>query len=235
MKLAVIPGDGIGVEVTAEALKVLGKLVPDLETTEYDLGARRYNATGELLPADELDQIRQHDAILLGAIGDPRIVAPGILERGLLLNMRFQLDHHVNLRPPAQLYPGALSPLAAQPEIDFVVVREGTESVHRKRWSDPRRHRSRDRNRGVDQYLVRCRARGALRICLGADPVQAPHLDSQDQRALQRGRNLDACNRDRRCRVPGRRNRVLPHRRGHDLHGHRPVALRRDRHGQPLR
>lgn len=129
MKLAVIPGDGIGVEVTAEALKVLGKLVPDLETTEYDLGARRYNATGELLPADELDQIRQHDAILLGAIGDPRIVAPGILERGLLLNMRFQLDHHVNLRP-AQLYPGALSPLAAQPEIDFVVVREGTEGPY---------------------------------------------------------------------------------------------------------
>ena len=129
MKLAVIPGDGIGVEVTAEALKVLGKLVPDLETTEYDLGARRYNATGELLPAEELDQIRQHDAILLGAIGDPRIVAPGILERGLLLNMRFQLDHHVNLRP-AQLYQGALSPLAAQPEIDFVVVREGTEGPY---------------------------------------------------------------------------------------------------------
>ncbi|MFD1811277.1 3-isopropylmalate dehydrogenase [Rhodococcus gannanensis] len=129
MKLAVIPGDGIGVEVTAEALKVLRKLVPDVETTEYDLGARRYNETGELLPEAELAEIRRHDAILLGAIGDPRIVGPGILERGLLLNMRFLLDHHVNLRP-ARTYPGSSSPLAANPEIDFVVVREGTEGPY---------------------------------------------------------------------------------------------------------
>ncbi|EME19071.1 3-isopropylmalate dehydrogenase [Rhodococcus triatomae] len=129
MKLAVIPGDGIGVEVTAEALKVLRTLVPDVETTEYDLGARRYNETGELLPEAELAEIRGHDAILLGAIGDPRIVGPGILERGLLLNMRFLLDHHVNLRP-ARTYPGSSSPLAANPEIDFVVVREGTEGPY---------------------------------------------------------------------------------------------------------
>lgn len=128
MKLAVIPGDGIGVEVTAEALKVLHALVPNLETTEYDLGARRYNATGELLPEADLAEIRTHDAILLGAIGDPS-VTPGILERGLLLNMRFALDHHVNLRP-SQLYPGAKSPLAAEPNIDFVVVREGTEGPY---------------------------------------------------------------------------------------------------------
>ncbi|ANS27480.1 3-isopropylmalate dehydrogenase [Rhodococcus opacus M213] len=128
MKLAVIPGDGIGVEVTAEALKVLRKLVPDLETTEYDLGARRYNATGELLPDADLAAIRGHDAILLGAIGDPS-VTPGVLERGLLLNMRFALDHHVNLRP-SQLYPGSKSPLVAQPDIDFVVVREGTEGPY---------------------------------------------------------------------------------------------------------
>ncbi|RVW04719.1 3-isopropylmalate dehydrogenase [Rhodococcus spongiicola] len=129
MKIAVIPGDGIGVEVTAEALKVLRKLVPDVETTEYDLGAKRYNETGELLPEAELDEIRRHDAILLGAIGDPRLVAPGILERGLLLNMRFLLDHHVNLRP-ARTYPGSKSPLAAAPDIDFVVVREGTEGPY---------------------------------------------------------------------------------------------------------
>ena len=128
MKLAVIPGDGIGVEVTAEALKVLRKLVPDLETTEYDLGARRYNATGELLPEADLAAIREHDAILLGAIGDPS-VTPGILERGLLLNMRFALDHHVNLRP-SRLYPGTASPLAGNPEMDFVVVREGTEGPY---------------------------------------------------------------------------------------------------------
>ncbi|MCX5046127.1 3-isopropylmalate dehydrogenase [Aldersonia sp. NBC_00410] len=128
MKLAVIAGDGIGIEVTAEALKVLRKLVPELETTEYDLGARRYNATGELLPAAELAQIREHDAILLGAIGDPS-VTPGVLERGLLLNMRFALDHHVNLRP-SRLYPGTTSPLAGNPEMDFVVVREGTEGPY---------------------------------------------------------------------------------------------------------
>ncbi|WP_435278663.1 3-isopropylmalate dehydrogenase, partial [Rhodococcus yananensis] len=125
---AVIPGDGIGVEVTAEALKVLGKLVTDLDTTEYDLGARRYNRTGELLPAADLAAIREHDAILLGAIGDPS-VTPGVLERGLLLNMRFALDHHVNLRP-SRLYPGSSSPLAANPDIDFVVVREGTEGPY---------------------------------------------------------------------------------------------------------
>ncbi|EOM76233.1 3-isopropylmalate dehydrogenase [Rhodococcus rhodnii] len=128
MKLAVVPGDGIGVEVTAEALKVLRVLVPGLETTEYDLGARRYNATGELLPESDLAEIREHDAILLGAIGDPS-VTPGVLERGLLLSMRFALDHHVNLRP-AQLYPGAVSPLAGDPDIDFVVVREGTEGPY---------------------------------------------------------------------------------------------------------
>ncbi|NLV80360.1 MAG: 3-isopropylmalate dehydrogenase [Rhodococcus sp.] len=128
MKIAVIPGDGIGVEVTAEALKVLGKLVTDLDTTEYDLGARRYNRTGELLPAADLAAIREHDAILLGAIGDPS-VTPGVLERGLLLNMRFALDHHVNLRP-SRLYPGSSSPLAANPDIDFVVVREGTEGPY---------------------------------------------------------------------------------------------------------
>ena len=129
MKLAVIPGDGIGVEVTAEALKVLKALVPELETTEYDLGAKRYNATGDLLPEAELAEIRTHDAILLGAIGDPRLVAPGVLERGLLLNMRFLLDHHVNLRP-ARTYPGATSPLAGNPEMEFVVVREGTEGPY---------------------------------------------------------------------------------------------------------
>lgn len=129
MKLAVIPGDGIGVEVTAEALKVLKMLVPNLETTEYDLGAKRYMETGDLLPEAELAEIRTHDAILLGAIGDPRFVAPGVLERGLLLNMRFLLDHHVNLRP-ARLYPGAASPLVGNPDMEFVVVREGTEGPY---------------------------------------------------------------------------------------------------------
>lgn len=128
MKLAVIPGDGIGVEVVNEALKVLDVVSPGIEKTTFDLGAARYHRTGELLPDAELASIKEHDAILLGAIGDPS-VPPGVLERNLLLNMRFLLDHHVNLRP-ARTYPGSASPLAANPNIDFIVVREGTEGPY---------------------------------------------------------------------------------------------------------
>jgi 3-isopropylmalate dehydrogenase len=128
MRLAVIPGDGIGPEVIAEALKVLGEVVPTAEITRYDLGAARWHATGELLPESVLGELRQHDGILLGAVGDPSVPS-GILERGLLLRLRFELDHHVNLRP-ARLYPGVRSPLADAPEIDLVVVREGTEGLY---------------------------------------------------------------------------------------------------------
>lgn len=129
MKLAVIDGDGIGVEVTAEALKVLRAVRDDVETTEYDLGARRYLRNGETLTEDDLASLRKHDAILLGAIGDPRSVPAGVLERGLLLPLRFKLDHAVNLRP-SKLYPGATSPLTNPGDIDFVVVREGTEGLY---------------------------------------------------------------------------------------------------------
>lgn len=129
MKLAVIGGDGIGPEVTAEALKVLCTVVPDVDTTDYDLGARRYLKNGELLTDADLESLKKHDAILLGAIGAPGQVPPGVLERGLLLPLRFKLDHHVNLRP-AKLYPTATSPLANPGEIDFVVVREGTEGLY---------------------------------------------------------------------------------------------------------
>ena len=128
MKLAVIGGDGIGPEVTAEALKVLDAVLPGVEKTNYDLGARRFHASGELLPESVLAELRQHDAILLGAIGDPSVPS-GVLERGLLLRLRFELDHHVNLRP-GRLYPGVSSPLAGNPHIDFVVVREGTEGPY---------------------------------------------------------------------------------------------------------
>lgn len=129
MKLAVIAGDGIGTEVTAEALKVLHALRDDVETTDYDLGARRYLRNGELLTDEDLGSLREHDAILLGAIGDPRNVPAGVLERGLLLPLRFKLDHAVNLRP-SKLYPGSSSPLANPGDIDFVVVREGTEGLY---------------------------------------------------------------------------------------------------------
>lgn len=134
VNLAVIAGDGIGTEVVAEGLKVLNAVAPAhglaFTTTDYDLGARRYNRTGETLPAEALAEIRQHDAILLGAIGDPS-VPPGVLERGLLLAMRFELDHHVNLRP-VRLFPGVTSPAAGKgpDEINFVVCREGTEGPY---------------------------------------------------------------------------------------------------------
>jgi 3-isopropylmalate dehydrogenase len=130
-RLAIIPGDGIGPEVTAEALKVLDAATADsvkFEQTEYDLGARRWNATAETLPDSVLEELRSHDGILLGAIGDPS-VPPGVLERGLLLRLRFSLDHYVNLRP-ATLFHGVTSPLAEPGEVDFVVVREGTEGPY---------------------------------------------------------------------------------------------------------
>jgi 3-isopropylmalate dehydrogenase len=134
-RLAVIPGDGIGPEVTTEALKVLDAVTPadvSFEPTQYDLGAERFLATGEVLPEKALAEIRDHDAILLGAVGgrpgDPNIPA-GILERGLLLRLRFELDHYVNLRP-SRIFPGVVSPLANPGEVDFIVVREGTEGPY---------------------------------------------------------------------------------------------------------
>jgi len=136
MKLAVIPGDGIGVEVTEQALRVLDAVLPGVEKTQYDLGAERYLRTGEVLPESVLQELKGADAILLGAVGgkpnDPNL-PPGILERGLLLKVRFELDHYVNLRP-SKLHPGATSPLSQavldKGPIDFVVVREGTEGLY---------------------------------------------------------------------------------------------------------
>ena len=127
MRLAVIPGDGIGPEVVAEGLKVLRAVHEKVEPTEYDLGAARWHRTGETLPDSVLDELRGQDAILLGAVGDPSVPS-GVLERGLLLRLRFALDHHVNLRP-VKLYPGVVSPLGDK-QIDLVVVREGTEGPY---------------------------------------------------------------------------------------------------------
>ncbi|MGO4427465.1 isocitrate/isopropylmalate family dehydrogenase, partial [Streptomyces sp. MCAF7] len=131
IRLAVIPGDGIGQEVVPQGLKVLSAVLPQdvkLETQEYDLGARRWHATGETLPDAELEALKNHDAILLGAIGDPSVPS-GVLERGLLLKLRFVFDHYVNLRP-SKLFPNTATPLAGRPDIDFVVVREGTEGPY---------------------------------------------------------------------------------------------------------
>ena len=129
--IAVIPGDGIGKEVTPWAQKALEKAaegVAEFEYEKFDLGAERYLRDGAILPEEEEERIKKTDAILLGAVGDPRIKA-GILERGLLLKLRFDLDQYVNLRP-SKLYKGVTSPLANPGDIDFVVVREGTEGLY---------------------------------------------------------------------------------------------------------
>ena len=136
VRLAVIPGDGIGPEVVAEALKALEAATAGdevaFEQTPFSLGAARYLETGDVLTDDDLSAIKQHDAILLGAVGgvpgDPRLAGANI-ERGLLLKLRFELDHYVNLRPSI-LHAGVTSPLANPGEVDFVVVREGTEGPY---------------------------------------------------------------------------------------------------------
>ncbi|MFO8008641.1 MAG: 3-isopropylmalate dehydrogenase [Candidatus Brocadiia bacterium] len=133
-KIAVIPGDGTGPEVVREGLKVLravGEIEGfDCETVEYDFGGDRYLETGEVLPDSALDELRTFDAIYLGAVGHPD-VRPGILEKGLLLRLRFELQQYINLRP-VKLYPGVECPLAGKgpEEVDFVVVRENNEGLY---------------------------------------------------------------------------------------------------------
>ena len=133
-KIAVLPGDGTGGEVVAEGMKVLnaaaGAFNFKLEMTEFDFGGDRYLKTGEVLPASAVEDLRQFDAIYLGAIGHPD-VKPGILEKGILLKLRFALDQYINLRP-VKLYPGVDTPLKDKtPEhIDYVVVRENTGGIY---------------------------------------------------------------------------------------------------------
>jgi 3-isopropylmalate dehydrogenase len=134
MKIAVIPGDGTGPEVTDEALKVLAAVARkqgfEYQLTPYEFGGEYYLRRGEILPEGAVEELREHDAIYLGAVGHPD-VAPGILEKGLLLHLRFQLDQYINLRP-VELYPGVETPLAGKgpDDINFVVVRENTEDLY---------------------------------------------------------------------------------------------------------
>ena len=132
INLAVIAGDGIGPEVVEQGLKVLAVVSKkhgiEFKKTAYDLGAAFWHRTGEALPDATLAELAQADAILLGAVGDPTVPS-GVLERGLLLKIRFAFDHYINLRP-ARLLPGVTGPLTTNAEIDFVVVREGTEGAY---------------------------------------------------------------------------------------------------------
>lgn len=129
-KIAIIGGDGTGPEVTAEAVKVMDAVAVrfgfKIEKTDFDFGGERYKRTGEILPDGAVAELKKHDAILLGAIGHPD-VKPGILEKGLLLRMRFEMDQYINLRP-VKLFPGVDTPLKGKgpAEIDYVVVRENT-------------------------------------------------------------------------------------------------------------
>ena len=129
-KIAIIGGDGTGPEVTVEAVKVMDAVAAKfgftVDKTDFDFGGERYKRTGEILPDGAVADLKQHDAILLGAIGHPD-VKPGILEKGLLLRMRFELDQYINLRP-VRLFPGVETPLKDKgpAEIDYVVVRENT-------------------------------------------------------------------------------------------------------------
>jgi 3-isopropylmalate dehydrogenase len=133
-RLAVIGGDGVGPEVTDQALKAIraagGQFGFEITTEDYDLGGRRFLTTGEVLPASVQEELSKHDAILLGAVGTPD-VPPGVLERGLLLKLRFDFDLYVNLRP-VKLYPGVPTPIAGltPDRCDLVVIRENTEGLY---------------------------------------------------------------------------------------------------------
>ncbi|WP_444950241.1 3-isopropylmalate dehydrogenase [Micromonospora ureilytica] len=170
-RIAVVAGDGIGPEVVAQARKVLDAVLPDVQSTEYDLGAARWHRTGEVLPDSVLTELAGHDAILLGAVGDPT-VPPGVLERGLLLKLRFAFDQYVNLRP-SRLWPGVAGPLGnVKPgEVDLVVVREGTEglyagaggSLHRDTLAEVATEESLNTRHGVERVIRDAFARAGRR------------------------------------------------------------------------
>ncbi len=239
LRLAVIPGDGIGQEVVAEGLKVLSAALPadtKVETTEYDLGARRYHATGETLPDSVLEELKHNDAILLGAIGDPSVPS-GLLERGLLLKLRFAFDHHVNLRPSQAVARRHRSAALAEAPIDFVVVREGTEGPYAGNGGTLRTGTPQEIATEVcAEHGVRHRARRPRRLRPRPGPsAQEADAGAQEQRAGPRRAPVDPHLQRGRDRVPRGHapTTCTSTRRRSSCHPAR--ALRRDRHRQPLR
>jgi isocitrate/isopropylmalate dehydrogenase len=198
-RIAVVAGDGIGPEVVEAALTVLDAALPgEFDTTPYDLGAARYHRTGEVLPDSVLTELAGHDAILLGAVGDPS-VPPGVLERGLLLKLRFEFDQYVNLRP-SKLWPGVTSPVATAKagEIDLVVVREGTEGLYVGAGGNL--------HTGTAAEVATGRP-GRLRPRRRPTPAQGDP-GAQDQRAHPCGRPVGTHVRRGGGRKPGDRHRV---------------------------
>ena len=211
-KVAVIGGDGIGPEVVAEALKVAAAAGVVIETVDYDLGAGRYERTGEVLPDSVLDELRDADAILLGAVGPPigsTTVPPGVIERGLLLRLRFELDLYINLRP----FNGVPGSIAS--DADFVVVRENTEGPYAGEGGALRRgtpfevatQGSVNTRHGVERCVRYAFGLAERRETSPCDPR------AQDQRAHLCGRSLAAGVRLGGTRAPRSRHRVQPRRR----------------------
>ena len=238
IRLAVIGGDGIGPEVVDGGLKVLRARPPSvIEQTQYDLGASYWHKTGETLPDSVLEEIRGHDAILLGAVGDPSVPS-GVLERGLLLRLRFELDHYVNLRP-VRLYPGVATPLAASARVDRHAGRAGGHrgAVRRRRRRPAHGHPARDRDPGERQHRLRGRAgRSGTRSSAAArgrarsSPWCTRPTSSPTPATCGSGPSTRSAKE-----FPEVDGRLLPRRRGHDVLRHRPRAVRRDRDRQPVR
>ncbi len=242
-KIALIGGDGTGPEVVAEAVKVLnaaaGKHGVKLEYTPIAWGGEHYKRTGVILPDDGCDTLRKFDAILLGAIGHPD-VKPGILEKGILLALRFGLDQYINLRP-VKLYPGVETPLKDKgPEdIDFVVVRENTEGLYagaggilKKGTPDEVAiQESINTRKGVERCI-----RYAFEYCRKRNKQEQAHPLRQDQRP-------DLCLRPLGARLPRGgakdypdiKTRLRPRGRHHHVDGQEPGVVRRDRDRQHVR
>ena len=208
-RIGIIGGDGIGPEVTAEAVKCVDASGVSYEGVPFDLGWERYTRDGEVLPDADLEAIRKLDAVMLGAVGAAAGQGGGIVERGILLRLRFELDLFVNLRP------FTAAPDARHPDIDLTVIRENTEGVYAGEGGFLRKGTPHEI---ATQGSVNTRmgVERCVRYAFDLAPVaraEAPHARAQDERAHVRRRPLAADVRRRRGRVPRRRDRVQPRRR----------------------